>query len=212
MFALQLYGGRNPGAHSEEELLSSAATELSHLQAALLPKHVVNLVHAVAQRDGPQVIRDTIYVCDALSKYSNIVGCRTAAVRHALSIVRGPAREGDLVSTVDFFKKLKMRGRAVCPLLHNCFLVVHGTCGVTGSALRLFEEMQRVVCLDVVSYNTLIKAHLNAGRLDGADELAVEMSSRGARVNRVRSTSFYTLAFSRRIWLAHGRFSITSNP
>ena len=45
--------------------------------------------------------------------------------------------------------------------------------------------MQRVVCLDVVSYNTLIKAHLNAGRLDGADELTVEMSSRGVCSSRV---------------------------
>ena len=47
----------------EEELLSSAATELAHLQAALDPKHVGNLVHAVAQRDGPQMIRDLIMRC-----------------------------------------------------------------------------------------------------------------------------------------------------
>ena len=100
----------------EEELLSGAATELVHLQAALDPKHVDNLVHEVAQSDGPRVIRFIVDVCDALSKYSNIMGCRTAAVRHALSIVPGSAREGDLVSTVDFFKKLKMRGRTVSPL------------------------------------------------------------------------------------------------
>ena len=45
--------------------------------------------------------------------------------------------------------------------------------------------MQCVDCLDVVSYNTLLKAHLNAGRLDEAEKLAVEMSSRGVRANRV---------------------------
>ena len=43
------------GLAVEEVLLSSAATELAHLQAALDPKHVDNLVHAVAQRDGPQM-------------------------------------------------------------------------------------------------------------------------------------------------------------
>ena len=106
------------------------------------------------------------------------MGRQTAAERHASSIVPGPAREGDLVSAVDFFKKLKMRGRAVSPLLYNCLLEAYVTCGETGSALRLFVEMQRVNCLDVVSYNTLLKAHLNAGRLDEAEELAVEMSSR----------------------------------
>ena len=45
--------------------------------------------------------------------------------------------------------------------------------------------MQRVDCLDVVSNNTLLKAHLNAGRLDEAEKLAVEMSSRGVRANSV---------------------------
>ena len=105
--------------------------------------------------------------------------------RYASSIVRGLAREGDLVSAVDFFKKLEMRGCAVSPLLYNCLLEAYVTCGETGSALRLFEEMQRVDCLDAVSYNTLLEAHLNAGRLDEAEKLAVEMSSRGVRANRV---------------------------
>ena len=174
------------GLAAEEELHSSAATELVHLQAALDPKHVDNFEHAVARGGGgPQIIRELIDVCGALSNDSNVVGRQSAAERHASSTVRGPAREGDLVSAVDFFKKLKLRGRTVSPLLHNCFLMAHVTCGETGSALRLVEELQRVDCLGVVSYNTLIKAHLNAGRLDGADESAVEMSSRGVRASRV---------------------------
>ena len=98
---------------------SCAATELAHLEAALDPKHD-NLVHAVAQRDGPRMIRDLIDVCDALSKDSNVVGRQTTAERHASSIVREPAREGDLVSAVDFFKKLKMRGRAVSCCTNAC--------------------------------------------------------------------------------------------
>ena len=110
------------GLAVEEELLSSAATELAHLQAVLDPKHVDNLVHAVAQGDGPQMIRDLIDMCDVLSKDSNVVGRQTAAERHVSSVVRGLAKEGDLVSAVDFFKKLKMRGRALSPLLYNCLL------------------------------------------------------------------------------------------
>ena len=83
------------------------------------------------------------------------MGRQTAAERHASSIVQGLAREGDLVSAVDFFKKVKL------------------------------EEMQRVDCLDITSYNTLLNAHLNAGRLDAAPKLTLEMSSRGVRANRV---------------------------
>ena len=49
----------------------------------------------------------------------------------------------------------------------------------------LFEKMKRVDCLDVVSYNALLKAHFNTGRLDEPEELAVEMSSRNLRANRM---------------------------
>ena len=91
----------------KEELLASAATKLARLQAALDSKHVDN-VNAVTQKGGPQMIRDLIDVCDALSLDSNFVGRQTSAERHASSIVRGLAREGDLVSAVDFFKKVKM--------------------------------------------------------------------------------------------------------
>merc|ERR1719284_793780 len=173
------------GLAVEEELLASAATELTRLQAALDPKHVDNLVYAVAQKGGPQMIRDLIDVCDALSKDSSVAGRQTAVERHASSIVRGLTREGDLDSAVDFFEKLKMGGRAVSPLLYNCLLEAFVAHGDTDGALRLFEEMQHVDCFDVVSYNTLLKAHLNAGRLDDAEKLTVEMSSRGVRANRV---------------------------
>ena len=83
-------------------------------------------------------LRDLIDMCDTLSKDSYVVGRQTAAERHASSVVRGLAREGDLVSAVDFFKKVKIK------------------------------EMQRVDCLDIASYNTLLKANLE---VDGGDVL-----------------------------------------
>ena len=94
-------GRRSVAAAAERE-------DSVHLQAALDPKHVDNSEHAVAQGSGPQLIRELINVCGALSIVSNVVGRQTAAERHASSTVRGPAREGDLVSAVDFFKKLEL--------------------------------------------------------------------------------------------------------
>ena len=66
--ANQIAASSSTGLAVEEELLSSAATELARLQTALVPTHVDNLEHAVSQRDGPQMIRDLIDVRDALSK------------------------------------------------------------------------------------------------------------------------------------------------
>ena len=105
----------------EEELLASAATKLARLQPALDSKHVEN-VSAVTQKGGPQMIRDFIDVCDALSKDSYVVGRQTAAERHASSIVQGLAKKGDIFSAVHFLKKLNIEDRAVSPLLYNFFL------------------------------------------------------------------------------------------
>ena len=107
------------------------------------------------------------------------MGRQTAAERHTSSIVQGLAREGDLVSAVDFFKKVKM------------------------------EEMQRVDCLDITSYNTLLNAHLNAGRLDAAPKLTVEMSSRGVRANRVTFNKLRHARVFAKDRMAHGRFLTT---
>ena len=45
--------------------------------------------------------------------------------------------------------------------------------------------MKQVDCLEVVSYNTLLKAHLNTGCLDEAEKLTQEMCTRGIRAHRV---------------------------
>ena len=66
---------------------------------------------------------------------------------------------------------------------------------------RLFEDLQHVDCLSVVSYNTLIKAHLNAGRLDGSDESAVEMSSRGVPASRVTFNELLHARVLAKAWL-----------
>ena len=96
----------------------------------------------------------------------------------------------------------KMRGRTVSPLsLHNCFLVIHVTCRVTGSVLRLFVEVQRVVCLDVVIYNILIKATSMQVALTELPSWRWRCPREVFSPARWRSTSFYALASSRRLGL-----------
>ena len=70
-----------------------------------------------------------------------------------------------------------MGGRAVSPLLYNCFLEAFVACGDTDSTLMLFVVLQYADCLDVASYDTPLKAHLNAGRLDEAEKLTVKLST-----------------------------------
>ena len=69
--------------------------------------------------------------------------------------------------------------------------------------------MQRVDRLDITSYNTLLNAHLNAGRLDAAPKLIMEMSSRGVRANRVTLNKLLHARFFAKDKDGTGRFLTT---
>ena len=96
------------GLAVETEILSRVATELARQQETRVFKHVDNLVHAGAHMSVPQLFRDRIDVCDALSKGSDVAGRQTAAGRYALFIVQGRAKEGESVSAIGFFEKWQM--------------------------------------------------------------------------------------------------------
>ena len=118
MSALQLYGGHNPGARSGRGVACQCChTNSIRLQPALDSKHVDN-VNAVTLKGGPQPIRDLIDRCDTLSKDSYVVGRQIGSGEACLVYRPGELdREGDLVSAVDFFKKVKIDGDAACRLL-----------------------------------------------------------------------------------------------
>ena len=88
------------GLAVEEELLASAAIKLARLQPTLDSKHVEN-VSAVMQKGGPEIIRDFVDVCDALSKDS-ICGPSNGS-RGMPRLSSEACTRGDLVSAVDFF-------------------------------------------------------------------------------------------------------------
>jgi len=71
------------------------------------------------------------------------------------------------------------------PLIYNCYLDACVQCGDLDGALSHFEEMKRLRFLDVVGYNTMLKAHLSSGRTEEARALVAEMSAQGLQANKV---------------------------
>ena len=49
--------------------------------------------------------------------------------------------------------------------------------------------MKQLDYADVVSYNTMLKAHLHAGRSEAAQQILREMSDRGLPANKVSSSN-----------------------
>mmetsp|Transcript_29064 Transcript_29064/g.92682 ORF Transcript_29064/g.92682 Transcript_29064/m.92682 type:complete len:1084 (+) Transcript_29064:133-3384(+) len=104
--------------------------------------------------------------------------------RHATTI-KAYARERDLAGAAAVFNRLRSSGATLSPLIYNCFLDACIQCGDIEGAIRHFEEMKQLNFVDVVGYNTILKAHLGRGKTEEARTLVKEMAARGLQANKV---------------------------
>jgi pentatricopeptide repeat protein len=101
------------------------------------------------------------------------------------TMIKAHARERDLGSATRIFEKLRASGLTLTPMLYNCYLDACVQCGDLDGAKAHFEEMKGLNFVDVVGYNTVLKAYLSRGCTQDAHNLVKEMSSRGLQANKV---------------------------
>lgn len=104
--------------------------------------------------------------------------------RHA-TMIKAYARERDLKSAAAVFNRLRSSGVQLSPLIYNCFLDACVQCGDLEGATKHFSEMKQLNFVDVVGYNTILKAHLQRGQTEQAHALLKEMNARGLKANKV---------------------------
>jgi len=104
--------------------------------------------------------------------------------RHA-TMIKAYASERNLASAENVFDRLRASGSPLSPVIYNCFLDACVQCGNLDRAWRHFTEMKSQGFLDVVSFNTMIKALLAQGKVDEARSLVKEMATRGLQANKV---------------------------
>jgi len=106
-------------------------------------------------------------------------------VQKAMASIKAFAKNKDLSSAASVFERVRLSGVAVRPQLYNSYLDACVQCGDTSTCQNLFQEMKQLGYIDVVSYNTMLKAYLSAGRIEEAREHVKEMASRGLPANKV---------------------------
>lgn len=106
-------------------------------------------------------------------------------LQRALASIKSHARNKDLKSATATFNRIKNSGVVMRPAIYNGYLDACVQSGDVDASLNLFEEMKTLCYVDVVSYNTLLKAYLSAGRLAEARALVQEMDSAGLAANKV---------------------------
>jgi len=101
------------------------------------------------------------------------------------TLIKNYARERDLAGASRVFKEARSSGASLTPLIYNCYLDACVQCGDLEGAKAHFTEMKQLNFIDVVGYNTLLKAFLGKGCTQEAHELVKEMAARGLQANKV---------------------------
>merc|ERR1719214_162663 len=102
-----------------------------------------------------------------------------------VAMMRARSREQDLEGAMQVFRKLQSSGVQLTSLVYNALLDSCVQCGKVNVALQHFKEMQDLGLVDVVSYNTLLKAHLKIGQIHKARSLLKEMAESDIQANQV---------------------------
>jgi len=95
------------------------------------------------------------------------------------------SRKRDLRGALGVFNKMKGSGIPLNTLVYNCLLDACVQCGDLAGALEHFEQMKKMDFVDVVSYNTVLKAYLGLSKIEEAQKLLKEMAARGLPANKV---------------------------
>merc|ERR1719353_982290 len=102
-----------------------------------------------------------------------------------VAMIRARSRENDLEGAMQVFRKLQSSGVQLTSLAYNALLDACVQCGKVNVALQHFKEMKDLGLVDVVSYNTLLKAYLKQGQIAKARKLLTEMAESSIEANQV---------------------------
>jgi len=102
-----------------------------------------------------------------------------------IATIKALGRQRDLHGAVRAFDKLKQSGAPMNPLIYNCLLDACLQCDDLASAKTHFAQMKQLDYVDIVSYNSMLKAHIRAWRVEEAELLLREMLERGLPANMV---------------------------
>jgi pentatricopeptide repeat protein len=104
--------------------------------------------------------------------------------RHA-AMIKAYARERDLPNATKIYTTLCESGTPLSSLIYNSYLDACVQCGDLAAAIAQFESMKQLGNVDVVGYNTLLKAYLSKGCAEEAHSLVKEMTAAGFQANKV---------------------------
>jgi pentatricopeptide repeat protein len=117
-------------------------------------------------------------------------------IQNYMSLIRAAGRDGDVDTAFAVLEKLKQSGLELDNAAYNCALDVCACAGRLDRAKELIADMRANSTVDIITFNTLLKAYCNAGDLRGAKELLGEMQEAGLQPNDVTFNCLLNAAVS----------------
>jgi len=123
--------------------------------------------------------------CGRTKLAQQLLNASPSDVSRHISMIRNCASEGNLKGAMSVFNSLKQSGMELNSIVYNTVLDACVECRDLSAAEEWMSEMKKVGMSDVVSFNTLIKAHLMYNNFKKAWHLIEVMKQEGLQPNRV---------------------------
>merc|ERR1719454_2233664 len=102
-----------------------------------------------------------------------------------VTMIRKCAAEKNLAAAKAAFESAKLSGAELNNIVYNAFLDACVECQDLRAAEEFMEETREAGMVDIVSFNTLIKAHLQCGQFARGRALIEDMKKEGLQPNKV---------------------------
>lgn len=158
---------------SELKRVESVKSGVSNHRAMLLDTHVERSLMNAALRCG----RSNLANC--------LLDSPSGHIAKHITMIRNCAAENNLQGAMRVFDSLKQSGAEMNTVIYNTVLDACVECRDMSAAESWMSQMKEVGMVDVVSFNTLIKAHLMKQNFTRARGVIDQMKSQGVQPNRV---------------------------
>mmetsp|Transcript_96432 Transcript_96432/g.176589 ORF Transcript_96432/g.176589 Transcript_96432/m.176589 type:complete len:1096 (+) Transcript_96432:146-3433(+) len=156
----------------EKDLLQIQGSENSHRSLPLDARMERSLMNAALR-------------CGRAHLAKKLLDSAPSDVAKHITMMRNCAAEGNLQGAKSVFDTLKSSGVDLNSVIYNTMLDACVECRDLKAAEAWMEQTKQAGMADVVSFNTLIKAHLMYENFDKARSVMEEMKKEGLQPNRV---------------------------
>jgi len=128
---------------------------------------------------------DAALKCGRAHLATNMLSASPSDVAKHITMIRNCAAQNDLKGAFSVFESLEKSGVDMNSIIYNTVLDACVECRDLKAAEAWMEQTKKAGMTDVVSFNTLIKAHLQTGNFEKSRSLMAEMTKAGLQPNRV---------------------------